>query len=126
MSTVLVLAVATACSSGPAPHKSAPKPSPTSSPSPSASAASAPFRVSVTHVAGRLSRPRQAVLIRRVRATLTGYMNGAFLRSDYPRSDFDVAFRNFTSGAAHDARVDRALLTNRPLGESTTSVRAVH
>jgi hypothetical protein len=77
-------------------------------------------------VAGKLSKPEQVVLARRIGSTLTGYMNSAFLRDDYPRSDFDASFRTFTAGAARHARADQALLTNRPLGQSTTSVRAVH
>jgi hypothetical protein len=88
--------------------------------------ASAPFRVQVTHVAGKLSPQRRSALAKGVRGALTAYVDAAFLRADYPRSDFGDSFGSFTSGAAHDARADQALLTNRPLGASTTSVRATH
>jgi hypothetical protein len=94
--------------------------------SPSAQPESAPFRVEVTHVAGKLSKHRRVALAKRVRGTLTAYVDAAFLRGDYPRSDFGDAFGRFTTGAAHDARGDQALLTNRPLGGSTTSVTATH
>jgi hypothetical protein len=77
-------------------------------------------------VAGKLSKAKQNTVARRVRATLSAYVDKAFLAGDYPRSDFENSFGTFTAGAAHDARHDQALLTNRSLGPSTTSIRAVH
>jgi hypothetical protein len=121
-SAVVLLAATTACTSGSEDHKSKPEPSqtPTSAPS------SAPFRVSVTHVSGKLSRAKQNTLARRVRAALSAYVDAAFLGGKYPRTAFTSSFGSFTGGAAHDARHDLSLLTNRPYGASTTSVRAVH
>jgi hypothetical protein len=122
LSAVLVLASATGCTSKTEHPQAGSKPSHSASPRP----ASVPFRVSVTHVAGSLSGPRRAFLARRVQATLASYVDRAFLAGDYPRSDFAASFRVFTAGAARDARGDQGLLTNRPLGASTRSVRAVH
>jgi hypothetical protein len=121
LATVLLLAGTTACTGGSDDDKSGPK----SSQSPSSQPPSAPFRVSVTHVAGELSKSKRANVARRVRTTLSAYVDAAFLAGDYPRSDFDSSFRSFTSGAARDARSDRGLLTNRSLGASTASVRAI-
>jgi hypothetical protein len=122
VTAVTLLVGASACTGGSKPSGSKHH----SSESPSAQPGSAPFRVEVTHVAGKLSKHRRAALAKRVRGTLTAYVDAAFLRGDYPRSDFGNAFGSFTSGAAHDARGDQALLTNRPLGGSTTAVRATH
>jgi hypothetical protein len=75
-------------------------------------------------VAGRLAaRDRQAVATR-VGRTVSGYLDDAFLSGDYPRTDFDDSFAAFTSGAAKRARADAGLLTNRPYGSTTRSVRA--
>jgi hypothetical protein len=123
VTAVTLLAGATACT-GSSSKDAGPKHSASSSPS--ARPDSAPFRVQVTHVAGKLSTARRVALARQVRGTLTAYVDAAFLRGDYPRSDFGDAFGSFTTGAAHDARGDQALLTNRPLGGSTTSVTATH
>jgi hypothetical protein len=125
VSAVLALTATAGCTDGSNHHKSVPKAA-ASSATPSQRPASAPFRVSVTHVAGRLSEPRRAALARQVARTLSSYVDQAFLAGRYPRSDFADSFRSFTVGAAHRARSDQALLTNRPLGSSTLSVRAVH
>jgi hypothetical protein len=121
-SAVVLLAATTSCTGGSEDHRSKPEPSqtPTSAPS------SAPFRVSVTHVAGKLSRAKQKNLARRVRSALAAYVDAAFLGGKYPRTTFNTSFRSFTGGAAHDARHDQSLLTNRPYGASTSAVRAVH
>lgn len=87
-------------------------------------APSAPFKVQVTHVAGELSASRRRHLVAGVRHTLTQYVAGAFLGGDYPRSDFRAALSSFTPGTRRDARHDQALLTNRSLGATTSSVRA--
>lgn len=87
---------------------------------------SAPLRVQVTHVAGRLSAQQRRAVAAGVRRSLASYVDGAFLGGHYPRSDFSAAFGVFTAGAAPAARRDQALLTNRPLGATTAAVRAVH
>jgi hypothetical protein len=84
-----------------------------------------PLRVEVTHVAGRLSPHKRAAVTAGVRRALASYTRAAFLAGDYPRTDFRDAFGSFTAASAASARRDQALLTNRPLGSSTTSVRAV-
>jgi len=117
-----------ACTSGsPAPAKrSQPSPASTASTPTPASAPSAPMVVQVTHVAGRLpERQRHAVTVG-VRRTLASYVDGAFLAGPYPRTDFRAAFGAFTRGAVPAARRDLALLTDRPLGSTTTGVRALH
>jgi hypothetical protein len=121
-STLLLLSAMAACTGGSKDDHHTGSAQASSPPQPS----SAPFRVSVTHVAGKLSQAKRNTVARRVRATLSAYVDKAFLAGDYPRSDFGSSFGAFTSGAARDARHDQGLLTNRSLGPTTTSVRAVH
>jgi hypothetical protein len=83
-----------------------------------------PFRVQVTHVAGRLSGARRAVLARRVRGMLAVYVDAAFLRSDYPATRLSGVARPFARALAPDVRRDRTLLTNAALAPSTRSVRS--
>ena len=85
---------------------------------------SAPFRVEVTHVAGRLPGKRRAVLAASVGRTLSSYVDAAFLRTDYPAAQFAAAARPFAHTLASAVRRDRELLTNAPLARSTRSVRA--
>jgi hypothetical protein len=87
---------------------------------------SVPFRVEVTHVAGRLPAERRAVLSTRVRRTLSSYVDAAFLRTDYPAARFAGAARPFAHTLASAVRRDRALLTNAPLAATTRSVRSTH
>lgn len=87
---------------------------------------SVPFRVEVTHVAGRLSGKRRAALSAHVRRTLSSYVDAAFLRTDYPAAHFAGAARPFAHTLASAVRRDRALLTNAPLAGSTRWVRATH
>ncbi len=124
---------ATACTAGrdAAPPAASSRPAPTSAPtrvatSPPPSARSAPWRVRVASVAGRLGARDRRALVLRVGRTLSAYVGAAFLTGDYPRSDFTGSFStSFTRGAARRARADLALLTNRPLGPTTQAVRAV-
>jgi hypothetical protein len=83
-----------------------------------------PWRVRVTHVAGALDGQRRRNLVSGVGTTIASYVDDAFLGGPYPRSDFSRAFAGFTTGAARRAQADQALLTNRPLGSGTRSVRA--
>ena len=87
---------------------------------------SVPFRVEVTHVAGKLAVKRRAVLSAHVRRTLSSYVDAAFLRSDYPAAHFAGAARPFAHTLASAVRRDRKLLTNAPLARSTRGVRATH
>ena len=102
------------------------KPTTSATPSPSATPppASVPLKVVVTRVSGKLPEKSRPALEANVGRTISAYVDGAFLAGAYPRSDFGAAFGAFTSGAAHDARRDQGLLTNRGLGPSTESVRA--
>lgn len=122
---VLLTASSGACTSGPEPDPQ-PRPSPTDAPSstPTAGPPSVPMRVKVTRVAGRLSAQRRQALAAQVGRTISAYVDAAFLTGAYPRSSFAGSFVTFTPGAARQARRDQALLTNRPLGPTTRSVRA--
>ena len=97
---------------------------PSRSPEATRARPSVPLRVSVTHVAGRLADRDRRALRTRVGSTVSGYLDDAFLSGHYPRSDFDGSFAAFTRGAAKQARADAGLLTNRPFGATTRSVRA--
>ena len=116
LSSVL-LVTATACTEDPRPAAQEERRGPRAAPS-------APVKVKVTRVSGRLSVKERRALADRVRPTLQGYVDAAFLAGDYPRSSFDGSFRTFTSGAAAAARRDQDLLTNKRLGPTTRSVRA--
>ena len=108
-------------------HQSAPRPAQRThvpTPTPTPVARSAPFRVEVTHVAGKLSGKRRAVLAAHVRRTLSSYVDEAFLRTDYPAARFAGVPSPFTHTLASAVRRDRELLTNAPLAASTRSVRA--
>lgn len=128
-SAVLVSAVllaASGCTHGPAAQPAARATATATASEPSATPVvpSSPWRVEVTHVAGRLGdRDRQRVADG-VRAALAGYLDAAFLSGPYPRSDFAGSFGSFTPGAARRARGDVALLTDRRFGETTHAVRA--
>ncbi len=120
---LLLAATAAGCTSGsetPS-HASSHRSSSAAAPPPR----SAPMRVEVTHVAGRLSAAQRAAVTAGVRRALASYVEGAFLGGHYPRTRFDDAFGVFTAGSATAARHDQALLTNRPLGASTSAVRAL-
>lgn len=119
---LLLLAGGTACTGRPEDGSASRSTdaSPSAKPRPSV-----PLRVSVTHVAGRLSPQKRTAVAAGVRRALASYTRGAFLAGDYPRTDFRDAFGSFTATTAAAARHDQALLTNRPLGSSTSSVRAV-
>jgi hypothetical protein len=129
LALALLLATA-ACTGDPDPDRSAPSSSATTTPrtpttQPSRQPASAPFRVRVTRVSGTLGNQARSTVARNVGRVLSAYVDAAFLRGPYPRSDFAGSFATFTPGAARTARRDQALLTNQRLGPSTESVRAV-
>jgi len=119
----LLLCSAVACTGDSPSRSSGAKGAPTSSATPEP--ASAPFRVRVTRVSGDLSPAGRTAVARGVGAALTSYVDAAFLAGRYPRTDFTDAFGAFTPGAAAKARQQLDLLSNRQLGPSTMSVRAV-
>lgn len=123
---VLLLLCVTGCTQGSAPDRSAPTAS-SNAPAPSARSEqpSAPFRVAVTRVSGKLTERERTSLAANVRRVLAVYLDAAFLGGRYPRNDFTDSFDTFTSGAARTARRDRDLLTNERLGPHAESVRAV-
>jgi hypothetical protein len=122
---LLLLSTVTACTgSG---HPAAPHPSSPSSQGPPTAAPappSAPMRVKVTHVAGRLSAPRRRALAASVGRTIRTYVDAAFLSGPHPRRGGSDLRSAFTVGAVRDARRDQALLTDRSLEATTVSVHA--
>lgn len=124
--TVLVVGLAaTACTgdgggSGDGGGRSSSTPGRASEPGPP----SVRWQGGVTHVAGRMGPSARARVVRRVRATLSTYLDGAFLRGEYPRDNFSASLAAFTTGARARAGRDASLLTNEPLGASTRAVRA--
>lgn len=120
--TLPLLVLPTACTS----DQSAPKHARRTVASAPVMRGSVPFRVEVTHVAGKLPAGRRAVLSARVRRTLSSYVDAAFLRTDYPAAHFAGAARPFAHTLASAVRRDRALLTNAPLAGTTRSVRSTH
>jgi hypothetical protein len=124
---LVLVAGATGCTAHRSPAAAPPPTASTSgspTPRPTHPPPSAPLQTSVTHVAGSLDKPHRALLERHVGRTISTYVDAAFLEGGYPRSDFSSSFGAFTRGARADARHDQDLLTNRPFGASTTSVRA--
>jgi hypothetical protein len=119
---VALLLCLTGCTQHGAPHR------PAANGAPGSTAGrlppSAPFRVVVTRVSGKLTEKERTALAADVRRVLSAYVDAAFLGGSYPRSDFTDSFTTFTPGAARTARRDRELLTNQRLGPSTESVRA--
>ena len=124
---VLVLGVActtAGCTQHDAGSASSPSATPSAGAGQAAVARSAPLRVEITHVAGTLTAPARRSLTQKVASTLTAYTEAAFLTGGYPRREFAGALGSFTAGVAPQARHDEALLTNAPLGPTTTAVRA--
>ena len=117
-----VLLVPTACTG----DHAAPKHAPQSVASTPFMRGSVPFRVEVTHVAGKLSGKRRGVLSANVRRTLSSYVDAAFLRTDYPSAHLAGAARPFAHTLASAVRRDRGLLTNAPLARTTRWVRSTH
>lgn len=122
---VALLLSVTGCTLDGAPHRSVPTASSNASVQSAPDQPSAPFRVAVTRVSGKLTEQQRTSLAADVRRVLTAYLDAAFLGGRYPRRDFTDSFGTFTTGAARTARGDRDLLTNERLGPQTESVRAV-
>lgn len=118
-----LLLVLAGCTGGDPPGDAAsPVPSRSVRPGTTLEAKPAPLDVEVASVAGgRLRGDKRRRLERRVSGLLERYVDAAFLGS-YPRTDFDGAFDVFTPGATRQARGDRDLLTNQPVGGDLESV----
>jgi hypothetical protein len=114
-----------ACTEDAEPPRAAPPSSATATTKAPTEPASVPFRVQVTRVSGTLAAKDRSAVARNVGNVLSAYVDAAFLRGAYPRASFADAFATFTAGAARQARRDVTLLTNKQLGPSTESVRAV-
>jgi hypothetical protein len=70
-------------------------------------------------VAGTVHQPNKRIFKKHRKQTLVKigravdtWIDGGFVGVDYPRSDFSSAFQAFTTPAQHDAKRQRALLTN--------------
>ncbi len=119
---VLLLAAPAACTGSAQKPAARPSPSPSTSSSAAPQAPPAPLQVRVTRVSGTLSATARRDLERNVGATVSGYLDAAYLGGTYPRSDFSASLPFFSPGLRHQAHADAWLLTNQDLGPTTRSV----
>lgn len=100
--------------------------SPDAVPTPTAEPTPPPLETTATlgTVTGRLPKPERARVAADVAAVVDGWWDAAYVGGEYPRTDFSDAFPGFTDGAAREARVDRALMTNARLGAGIEGVTA--
>lgn len=75
----------------------------------------APLGVQIASVAGQIPRRQREQIRKRIAATVSGYVQGAFL-GDYPRTTYRGAFGDFTDSARSRARRDLGLLTHADRG----------
>jgi outer membrane murein-binding lipoprotein Lpp len=75
-------------------------------------------------VSGRLKPKAAEKVVAQIAPVVDGWFDAAYLSGDYPRKDFTQAFPGFTKGAAHDAKQDAALMTNKEIGADMDSVSA--
>ena len=68
-------------------------------------------------------QPRQR-LVEEVTAVVDDWIDAAYVVGDYPRSDFDAAFRAFTDGAARLAADRPEVMSNQAVGERVDTVTA--
>jgi hypothetical protein len=112
---VFALALA-GCSSS---DSSAPDAGPTGGGSDVGGAQPVASTVVLGRVAGTVHQPNKRIFKKHRKQTLAKigravdtWIDGGFVGVDYPRSDFGSAFQAFTTPARHDAKRQRALLTN--------------
>jgi len=75
-------------------------------------------------VGGRLAaQPRQR-LVKEVTAVVDEWIDGAYVGGDYPRTDFDGAFRAFTDGAGRLAAAQPKVMSNQAVGKQVETVTA--
>lgn len=83
-----------------------------------------PTTFSIGTLAGRLTKHDRTVFRHRVGKVVDSWIEGGFLRGDYPRTRFAQAYAGFTHTAAHDAQQQARLMTNARLGKKITGVVA--
>jgi hypothetical protein len=79
-------------------------------------------RTTVAEVTGKLPRRERKRLATNITKVAQRWFNAAYVGGAYPRSDFQDAFPGFTPGARAEARRDRMLLTNKPIGSRISDV----
>lgn len=83
-----------------------------------------PTTFSIGSVAGRLTKHDRSVFRHRVGRVVDSWIEGGFIRGDYPRNRFAQAYAGFTHTAAHDAKQQARLMTNAQLGKKISGVVA--
>lgn len=75
-------------------------------------------------VGGDLSKKEQGQLVDRVAEVVDDWIDAAYVGGDYPRTDFDGAFREFTDGAADLAADQPKVMSNAAVGADVEEVAA--
>lgn len=71
---------------------------------------------------GRLSKKDRARVTQSLTAPVVSWIDAAFLREDYPTTEFPGAFAAFSAGAREQAGRDSRITTNRLLGKTAEEV----
>jgi len=74
-------------------------------------------------VTGRLPMKKRKSSVKEIAAVADTWFDEAYVAGDYPRNNFETAFRAFTAGATRTARGDRDLMTNADLGNRIEAVK---
>ena len=123
VSAALVAGALTGCSDGPE-QRPAARPTSASVATPAA-VAEPTMRTKVRggQVTGRLPMKKRKRLVKEIAAVADTWFDEAYLVGDYPRNNFETAFRAFTAGATRTARGDRDLMTNADVGKRIEGVK---
>lgn len=121
---VLALSVSVGCSGDDRDDGGDGAGAPGQGPSHAKTAAPVRTRTTLERVPGKLGRDVRKRVTTQVGEVVDRWFDAAFIGGDYPRRDFRDAFLGFTAGAAAQARRDKALMTNAPLGRRVDDVRA--
>jgi hypothetical protein len=78
----------------------------------------------VRSVVGTLTDPRRVQVKTEIAAVVDHFVDNAYL-GEFPRDSFAAAYRDFTPGAARDAKRDADLLSNRDLSSQIESAVAL-
>jgi hypothetical protein len=85
---------------------------------------SKPLKVSVVQLRGGVKKKQFGPVKRAIAKPIAAWVDGGFLTSSYPQTDFADAFASWTPGAADLARRDRDTTTNAVLGPKLVAVVA--
>ena len=122
VSLLLLGLAAGGCSSDDQNDAPAPESSPTSSKEPAPREVRT--QVTLSHVPGKLPGDDRKRVVHNVGAVVDHWFEKAYLGGKYPRHDFRDAYPGFTTAAQADARRDKALMSNQPLGPRIDGVTA--